>query len=71
MDNPSKFPQWQIEGEELYACPKGMVTHESAEWLRYYSHYSKNMLPVAGGIIDQTARFVAAMEIIEITKAGL
>ena len=65
------MPQWEIDGEDLTVCPRGQVTHESAQWLRYYSHYCNNILPTAGGILDQTGKYIAAMEIIEATKAGL
>lgn len=70
-ENPSPFPQWNVNGEDLLVCPKGQVNHESAEWLRYYMHYTNGFLPVNGGLLEQTAKFIAAMEIIEGAKAGL
>jgi hypothetical protein len=70
-DNPAPAPLWRIDEDDLDVCPKGLVTHESAEWLRYYSHYCKNILPAAGGLLNQTMKYVSAMELIEATKAGL
>ena len=70
-DNPSPNPQWDIDGEEFNVCPKGLVTWESIDWLRYHSHYEKGFLPVAGGMMNQTAQFVEAMEIIDSTLVRL
>ena len=70
-ENPGSFPQWEIDGAHFNVCPKGLVTRDSAEWLRYYSHFSKGIMPVSGGLLENTAKFVEAMEIIEIAKAGL
>ena len=62
---------WNIDGDDFKVCPKGLVTHASSEWLRYYAHYMNNILPTSGGLLQQTAKFVKAMELIEMTKAGL
>jgi len=55
----------------FYSCPKGSVTRESGEWLRYYAHYMDGYLPVEGGLLNQTAKFITAMEIIKIAMAGI
>ena len=46
-----------------------MVTN--AEWalLRLSAHYRNNYLPLAGGLLDQPAAFIEAMEIIEGARA--
>ena len=60
---------WEIDGEEFYSCPKGLVTVESRLWINWYQHYKNNLLPVSGGVLDQSAKFLDAMLIIESTKA--
>ena len=42
-----------------------MITSTSNELVSLYSHFSKNRFPLSGGLLDQPAVFVGAMEIIE------
>lgn len=42
-----------------------MVTPKSNMLLRLYRHYQNNVLPFAGGILEQPAQYMRAMEIIE------
>lgn len=69
--NPSPVPQWEIAGEKLKVCPKGKITGDSWEWIRWYSHYTKQLLPTMGGVLDQTAKYIEAMETIERTKGTI
>ena len=41
------------------------MSADSWEWLKWYGHYKNCILPAAGGLLDQTAVFVEAMEAIE------
>jgi hypothetical protein len=58
-----------IDGEDFHVCPKGLITRESHEWLSWHTHYKNHFLPVAGGLLDQTAIFLEAMNFIENTIA--
>lgn len=42
-----------------------MITAHSAEWLRLYRFYQHHTLPFTGGLYDQPAKYLEAMEIIE------
>lgn len=48
-------------------CLLPMITPESRFWLRLYSHYKKQFLPFAGGILDQPAKYAEAMEVLDST----
>jgi len=51
---------------KLYECPGKFVTDDTREILMMYSLCKKfNALPVQGGILDQSATFLAAIAIIE------
>lgn len=60
------MPQWNIDGEDLYVCPKGSAPRWTWLWIKWYGHYKNHLLPVAGGILDQSAKYVEAMEIIDV-----
>lgn len=40
-----------------------MITQESRFLLRMFDHYRRNVLPTAGGILDQSHYYAEAMEI--------
>lgn len=42
-----------------------MVTAKSNMLLRLYRHYQNQLLPFAGGILEQPAQYMQAMELIE------
>lgn len=44
-----------------------MITPASRLWLRLYGHYKKQFLPLAGGILDQSAKYTQAMEVLDAT----
>lgn len=51
--------------EDIRYCPLSRITEETALYLKYYGHYKNGYLPAEGGLLDQTARFLRAMEIID------
>lgn len=62
---PAPYPKWVINGEESRTCPLPQVTALSREMLRLHLHYRAGHLPLSGGVMDQPAGFLRAMEIIE------
>jgi hypothetical protein len=42
-----------------------MISAQSREFLRLFRFYRNNILPFSGGLYDQPAKFMQAMEIIE------
>lgn len=65
--NPAPFPMFAIEdiGLESHTCLLPMVTDESRQMMRLYSHYKNGALPFAGGILDQPEAFSDAMAVID------
>ena len=52
------------DGTQTYRCPLTFITRNSAMLIAQWPHYDKGYLPVAGGMLDQTAIYVQAMAII-------
>lgn len=64
-DEPAPIPVFALDGENYFRCPYALITPLTAELLRYFSHYRQGHYPVAGGLLDQSALFLQAVEIIE------
>lgn len=47
---------------DLYRCPFFYLDSDIVSFLRMASHYDKGILPEAGGLNDQPASFVYALE---------
>ena len=59
-------PRWEIPGViSTSRCLRQLVTPASWEFIRLFRHYKAGVLPLAGGLFDQPARFVDAMEVID------
>lgn len=43
-----------------------MVTKDSGAMLDLYSHYQKGVMALSGGVLEQPAKYLQAMKIIEI-----
>jgi hypothetical protein len=65
------FEKWFIPEIELSSatCLRWLVTSRSVSLLRLYNQYKQNILPLAGGWLDQPNLFANAMEIIDSHKA--
>lgn len=48
-------------------CLLPMLTPASYLWLRLHRHYKANYLPLAGGILQQPAKYIEAMEVLSST----
>ena len=61
------YPRWVIPeiGLESSICLRWVVNERSVFLLRLYNHYKNNILPDAGGWLDQSNVFVTAVELIE------
>jgi hypothetical protein len=51
-------------GEVSKVCPRLLITYETGQWLDWYTHYRNGLLPVAGGLLDQTALYIQAMTLL-------
>ena len=47
---------------ELRVCPLPMVGADEAALLKFWPHWQANRMPEAGGLLDQPAGFVEAMD---------
>lgn len=61
---PSPIPVFVLDGEQYFRCPLRVITRETAELLRYFKFYKEGYLPVSGGMLDQSAKFLSAIEVI-------
>ncbi len=61
---PAPIPVFVLDGERYFRCPLRIITRQTAEMLRYFRFYNDGYLPVEGGMLDQSAKFVQAIEII-------
>lgn len=51
-------------------CLRKLITERSYFFIDLYQHYKNGVLPVNGGLFDQPAVFVDAMQIIERAQYG-
>lgn len=66
----ASWPVWELAGEQYYTCPLPAITPLSRELKRLHHHYEQGLLPFAGGVLDQPAGFMRAMEIIDSVPRG-
>lgn len=53
--------------ERTNVCPRRSLPPEYARWIQLYGHYKAGHLLVAGGLMDQPAKYVTAMHLIATT----
>jgi len=56
---------WKFEGKEYKGCPFKQVTQTTANFLRAYNFYKNGFLPNEGSWLEQPAKFIEAMEVID------
>jgi len=57
---------WEFSGGiRVHECPLKLVTQDSMAWMEWYGHYKNGLLPISGGLLDQSAVFTQAMDFIE------
>lgn len=56
---------WEINGEQFTGCPFKIVTRQSAGFLRAFVFYRNGYLPNPGTWLEQPAKFLDAVELIE------
>lgn len=57
--------RWQIGEFTFQRCPRKLVTRKSISYIKAYNWLQKGFLPSPGGWMEQSAKFINAMEIIE------
>lgn len=50
--------------EHFYRCPVKLLTKETLEFLKYYRFFKDGIMPVAGGVYEQSGTFIRAVEIV-------
>lgn len=56
---------WEFEGEKFKRCPVKMVNKINNEWIEAYNWYCKGFLPIVGGMLNQTNRFLDLISVID------
>jgi hypothetical protein len=54
-----------IDGEEIWKCPITFLDSEVSQSLSIWAGYKKGFLPDEGSFLDQSNRFVEAMEFLD------
>jgi hypothetical protein len=64
---PAPFNKWGVKGidEEFNICLLPMISRKSREMLSLYGHYKNGYLPYPGGMWNQPAFYIKAMQIID------
>jgi hypothetical protein len=64
VDGFSPIPRWEIRGviEADRQCPRQRLTGADFNWVELYGHYKAGHLLRAGGIEDQPAIYLEAMQ---------
>lgn len=56
------MPRWNIPGVgEFTRCPLRNMSRYAHTMLEYHVHYKNGVMLVAGGLLDQPARYIQAM----------
>ena len=56
---------WKLNDWEFTRCPRTLVERKSGDFLSAYFFFIKGYLPNPGGWLDQPAKFVEAVVLIE------
>ena len=65
-EEDSPIPErWELDGETYQRCPVKLVTGQTWLAIRLYGQYKLGFLPVVGAVLDQSALFLQAIEIIQ------
>ena len=65
-DKDSPIPgAWKLGEWEFERCPLKIVTNQSLDYIRAYIFFQNGYLPNSGGWLDQSVKFIDAMEVIE------
>jgi hypothetical protein len=57
--------RWKIGNDEYSRCPVKLMTKTSIEYLQAYPLYKNGYLPNGIGWINESAKFIQAMQIID------
>ncbi|MFH1385107.1 MAG: hypothetical protein ABIH47_09145 [Candidatus Omnitrophota bacterium] len=56
---------WELDGWMFQRCPASIITVQTGRILRAYTFFKLGFLPYSGGWLEQPAKFISAIEIIE------
>ncbi len=54
----------------IVGCPLGYVTTQIVGWLGWHALWQRGVLPCAGGLLDQPAKYVDVMELLDMLIAN-
>ncbi|MDP3790341.1 MAG: hypothetical protein Q8R48_08085 [Candidatus Omnitrophota bacterium] len=57
--------KWRIGDYNFQRCPVKEITLDISQYIRAYNFYKNGNLPNAGGWLDQTAKFIDVVELID------
>jgi len=70
-EKEAEFGGFEFERKVLKRCPVKLITRQSTNYIRYYNFFEKGFLPNGGGLLDQPAKFLDAMNYMASLVAGI
>lgn len=65
-EREASFPQWQLpDGTKSLVCPAKLVDTQSLTLIQLHRHYLNGILPLAGGLLDQSNFYIESMTYID------
>ena len=61
---PALIPVFDLDGQAYYLCPWRVITPETIELIRHYWFFKDGLLPIGGGLWDQTEIFIEGIEVL-------
>jgi hypothetical protein len=61
---PAPSALFTLDGEDIRRCPLALLTEETCRVLDLYPYFENGMMPVAGGVLDQSATFLEAVRLL-------
>jgi hypothetical protein len=66
-DKDCPYDKWIIGDLKFRRCPLRSITENNSYWIKAYNLYKNGFLPVEGGWLKQTNKFIEVMSFIETT----
>ncbi len=57
-------PVVTLDGEDLFRCPLVLLANATFQVLALFGAYENGLLPIAGGLLDQSATFLEAVRLL-------
>jgi len=67
--SPAQIPSFRFENKDFFHCPRRELTPQTLVYFRFFNFFQEGFLPVEGGLLDQPAKFLEAMEVLSLEQS--